>query len=141
MTIKPLIVLQIAGCQRFLFIVVPDLSHQKACRRKIGQFVGPNSSLIAKLFKTFNDSILYCHAASPLIKLYRDVRAHVYALAYKSEMFYTFDSTQSRNESGSERFKNKKGIFHSNNERTKLRYSDIAFIFRLCGLLMDALSS
>lgn len=30
-------------------------------------------------------------------------------------MFYTFDSTQSRNESGSERFKNKKGIFHSNN--------------------------
>ena len=43
------------------------------------------------------------------------MRTHVYALAYKAEMFYTFDSTQSRNESGSERFKNKKGIFHSNN--------------------------
>lgn len=63
------------------------------------------------------------------MKLYRDVRTHVYALAYKSEMFYTFDSTQSRNKSGSERFKNKKGIFHSNNERTKLRYSDIPLIF------------
>lgn len=49
------------------------------------------------------------------MKLYRDVRTHVYALAYKSEMFYPFDSTQSRNKSGSERFKNKKGIFHSNN--------------------------
>lgn len=43
------------------------------------------------------------------------MRTHVYALAYKTEMFYPFDSTQSRNESGSERFKNKKGIFHSNN--------------------------
>ena len=51
------------------------------------------------------------------MKLYRDVRTHVYALAYKAEMFYPFDSTQSRNESGSERFKNKKGIFHSNNGR------------------------
>ena len=37
--------------------------------------------------------------------------------------------------------KNKKGILHSNNERTKLRYSDISLIFRLCGLLIDALSS
>ena len=43
------------------------------------------------------------------------MRTHVYALANKVEMFYTFDGTQSRNESGSERFKNKKGIFHSNN--------------------------
>ena len=95
------------------------VKHTVDCGRrdpgKIGQFVGPNSSLIAKLFETFDNSILYCHAASPLIKLYRDVRTHVYALAYKTEMFYTFDSTQSRNESGSERFKNKKGIFHSNN--------------------------
>ena len=49
------------------------------------------------------------------MKLYRDVRTHVYALAYKTEMFYPFDSTQSRNKSGSEPFKNKKGIFHNNN--------------------------
>ena len=57
------------------------------------------------------------------------MRTHVYALAYKSEMFYPFDSTQSRNESGSERFKNKKGIFHSNNGRILPRYSDIPLIF------------
>lgn len=63
------------------------------------------------------------------MKLYRDVRTHVYALAYKAEMFYPFDSTQSRNESGSERFKNKKGIFHSNNGRILPRYSDIPLIF------------
>ena len=57
------------------------------------------------------------------------MRTHVYALAYKIELFYTFDSTQSRNESGSERFKNKKGIFHSNNGRILPRYSDIPLIF------------
>ena len=57
------------------------------------------------------------------------MRTHVYALAYKSEMFYTFDSTQSRNKSGSERFKNKKGIFHSNNGRILPRDGDIALIF------------
>lgn len=57
------------------------------------------------------------------------MRTHVYALAYKAEMFYTFDSTQSRNKSGSERFKNKKGIFHSNNGRILPRYSDIPLIF------------
>lgn len=57
------------------------------------------------------------------------MRTHVYALAYKAEMFYTFDSTQSRNESGSERFKNKKGIFHSNNGRILPGYSDIPLIF------------
>ena len=57
------------------------------------------------------------------------MRTHVYALAYKSEMFYTFDSTQSRNESGSERFKNKKGILHSNNGGILPRYSDIPLIF------------
>ena len=57
------------------------------------------------------------------------MRTHVCALAYKSEMFYTFDSTQSRNESGSERFKNKKGIFHSNNGGYLPRYSDIPLIF------------
>ena len=57
------------------------------------------------------------------------MRTHVYALAYKTEMFYIFDSTQSRNEFGSERFKNKKGIFHSNNGRILPRYSDIPLIF------------
>ena len=57
------------------------------------------------------------------------MRTYVYALAYKTEMFYTFDSTQSRNESGSERFKNKKGIFHSNNGRILPGYSDIPLIF------------
>lgn len=57
------------------------------------------------------------------------MRTHVYALAYKTEMFYPFDGTQLRNESGSERFKNKKGIFHSNNGRILPRYSDIPLIF------------
>ena len=36
------------------------------------------------------------------------MRAHVYALAYKSKMFYTLNGTQLRNCFGSERFKNKK---------------------------------
>ena len=55
------------------------------------------------------------------------MRTHVYALANKVEMFYTFDGTQSRNGFGSERFK--KGVLHSNNGRILPRYSDIPLIF------------